>query len=340
MQKLTAKRAIKSVAAALRLGTIRSARSAGSVNILAYHRVVADIQKAEQTAYYGLVVSTETFRHHCKLLKETFDVVPLDRAYAHLTGNRPSHRPLAVITFDDGYLDFYEQAFPVLLSLDLTATVFLPTECIGKDEPLDHDRLYWLLTLTARQEVDLTSALERAGVTTRTVRRFAGTRDLPALTEKLVHLPIEIRARVISELERKIPNLAPYPPEYKLLNWEQIREMSGAGISFGGHTANHVVLPLESAPVLESEIIVSKGTLERELDKIVTSFAYPNGAYNTHIKSLIERAGYKIAVTTEKRINRPGVDLFALGRTSLCEESTRGLKGNYSAGVANLRLGV
>src|SRR5688572_15881554 len=167
--KLFFKRGIKSVAAAAGAGRGRSARLAGAVNILAYHRVAADIHKAESEAYYGLVVSAATFRRHCEMLKNAFDVVTLEEAANGLKDHRRT-RPMAVITFDDGYLDFYEQAYPILKSLGLPATVFLPTEYIGSGQLLDHDRLYWLLKLADEQNVNVSVALARAGVPERAAR--------------------------------------------------------------------------------------------------------------------------------------------------------------------------
>ena len=119
-----------------------------------------------------------------------------------------------------------------------------------------------------------------------------------------------------------------------------VRELARKGINFGSHTANHVILPLEDESVMKTEIASSKTELEQQLGRKVVSFAYPNGEYNRAIKAFTAGAGYKVAVTTEKRINRSGADLLALGRTSLCEESTRGIKGRYSAKVAAVRLGV
>lgn len=88
-----------------------SSPAAGAVNILAYHRIVADIKKAEREAIYGIVISGETFRRHCELLKESSETVSLERAAQILNGaEKPPKKPLAVITFDDGYLDFYTVA--------------------------------------------------------------------------------------------------------------------------------------------------------------------------------------------------------------------------------------
>lgn len=339
--KFLIKRSIKSVASLTNVRGGFPSAAPGSVNIIAYHRVVADIAKAEREAIYGLVVSAATFRRHCELLHRTYDVVSLETALHFLSEDRRVKRPLAVITFDDGYLDFYEEAFPVLNEFGLPATVFLPTEFIGQDKPLAHDRIFWLVKQTIEKSTSIKSALIRAGVASDIAGEFAEIRNLLKLTDSIVYLPNVLREKVISELENELgKSFEGYPREYQLLNWEMVREMARKGINFGGHTANHVVLPLEDEAALEKEIVASKKELEHQLGSKVVSFAYPNGAYNAGIRQLIAQAGYKVAVTTEKRINQPGDDLFALGRISLCEESTRGIKGVYSSGVAKVRLGV
>ena len=334
--KFLIKRSIKSVASLTNVRGGFPSVTPGSVNIIAYHRVVADIAKAEREAIHGLVVSAATFRRHCELLHRTYDVVSLETALHFLSEERRVKRPLAVITFDDGYLDFYEQAFPILNEFGLPATVFLPTEFIGQEKPLAHDRIFWLVKQAREKSISIGRALEKAGVT----KEFSNSRDLLGATDAIVYLPHEQRERVVDKMEHLLGDFAGYPPEYRLLNWETVREMSRKGINFGGHTANHVVLPLEDESMLEAEIIDSKKELERQLNKKVVSFAYPNGEYNARVRRFVAEAGYKIAVTTEKRVNQPGADLFALGRISLCEESTRGIKGTYSPRVADLRLSV
>ncbi|MEO7658758.1 MAG: polysaccharide deacetylase family protein, partial [Pyrinomonadaceae bacterium] len=156
---LLLKRSIKSAASIAKTGIGYPRTAPGTVNIIAYHRVVADIAKAERDAIYGIVVSTDTFRHHCEMLRDAFDVVSLETAMHFMDDRRTVARPMAVLTFDDGYLDFYEQAFPVLNELGLPATVFLPTDYIGGDKPLAHDRIYWLLKIALENSIDLTDAL-------------------------------------------------------------------------------------------------------------------------------------------------------------------------------------
>lgn len=339
--KLIIKRSLKSAAAFATggLGLLRPASA--SVEIVAYHRVVADIAKAEREAIYGIVISTETFRKHCELLRSSFEVVSLEDSIERLSKKRHSDKPTAVITFDDGYRDFYEQAFPVLQDFQLPATVFLPTDHIGKSTPLAHDRIYWLVKLALENKIPLANAMRRVAATEDLANMFESCTDLLKLTDVLVYLPMDFREKVIDAMETEIGDrFVPYPAEYQLLDWDMVRKMSQSGISFGGHTANHAVLPLEDQAVAEIEIAQCKGKLESELKMKATSFAYPNGEHNATILQMAINAGFRVAVTTASRTNKPGSDPMALGRKSFCEESTRGITGSYSRRVAAQRLGA
>lgn len=337
---LLLKRSVKSVAGLARRGF--SARGAnGSVKIFAYHRVVADIAKAEREAIYGIVISTATFRKHCQILRSSYDVVSLETAANALAEDRKLERPMAVITFDDGYRDFYEEAFPVLKELGLPATMFLPTACIGQAKPLAHDRIFWLLKLGLEGSISIDKLLPKAGLDTELAARITSSKQLLKMTEEIVYLRHDLRKKIIAELERALGHeFTGYPREYDLLTWEMVREMSTHDITFGSHTANHVVLPLENESVIKTEIAESKRELERRIGQSVVTFAYPNGEYDRMVKAAAAESGYTIAVTTKSVANKSDADLLALGRTSLCEESTRGIGGRYSTRVAALRLGV
>lgn len=338
--KLIAKRAVKSAAAFTT--AIRSRRAAAGVRVLAYHRVVSDLSAAERDAYYGLVVSTETFRKHCEILADEFEVMSLESAAEALQDGTVGERPIAVITFDDGYRDNYDEAFPVLREMGLPATVFVPTGWIGSGKPLAHDRLFWLLSTAQKREMSLETAVLSVGLGPDLAGRFRTVNNSLELTESLVHLPHLIRERLIREIESAIGDAPPYPDEYALLDWDMVHEMARNRVTFGGHTVNHTVLTLEDEEAARNEISGCAADLRRELGTDCTTFAYPNGEFDPRIRSQVAAAGFTAAVTTKRRVNVPGNDhdLLALGRISLCEESTRGSSGRYSEAVARLRLSM
>jgi len=64
---------------------------------------------------------------------------------ARLEGNDAREDPIAAITFDDGYRDFYDQALPVLKRKGVPAAVFVVSDLVGTKRVQVHDKLYLLL---------------------------------------------------------------------------------------------------------------------------------------------------------------------------------------------------
>ena len=80
----------------------------------------------------GLTLSSAEFEDHCRFLSDHFDVVSLAEIVQRLEGGVSFDRQVA-ITFDDGYLDNYEVAAPILARHGLHATFFVSTGFIETD---------------------------------------------------------------------------------------------------------------------------------------------------------------------------------------------------------------
>jgi peptidoglycan/xylan/chitin deacetylase (PgdA/CDA1 family) len=109
---------------------------------------------------------------------------------------------------------------------------------------------------------------------------------------------------------------APNLPNF-MLNWTEAREMGKNGVAFGAHTVTHPVLSHCKTEDVETEIVESKRTMERNLKQPVNHFAYPFGRYgdfNDDAKRVLRAAGFQTAVTTIPGYNRPGDDLMELKR--------------------------
>lgn len=91
----------------------------------------------------------------------------------------------------------------------------------------------------------------------------------------------------------------------ELLSWEQVREMSASGlVSFASHGATHRRLRDLSEKDVTAELVQSKQALEKFFGKPVISFCYPFGAFDSRVRPLVFKAGYKLDFGTRKGINR------------------------------------
>lgn len=116
----------------------------GCLSILMYHRI-SEAPEEHLAPYYRVNTSPSRFAEQMAYLsRERYKVVDLCQALKLLETNSFTRKHV-VITFDDGYRDFYTHAFPVLSEYNFTATVFLPTAYVG-DKPFqfkETDCLTW-----------------------------------------------------------------------------------------------------------------------------------------------------------------------------------------------------
>jgi len=107
--------------------------------------------------------------------------------------------------------------------------------------------------------------------------------------------------------------------QLKMLNWQQIREMSNYGISFQPHTMTHPILskvPLDKA---KEEIRLSKEFIESNLSREVKHFAFPNGRkedFSEELKQYCREIGFSSVSTAVYGNNATGADTYALKRLS------------------------
>jgi len=94
--------------------------------ILAYHCI--DYEKNN-----GLKVPKEQFRRQMKYIKDNgYCTITLDELYKFMLNNKPIPEKSVVITFDDGYIDNYKNAYPILKEFNLKATIFVISKTIDK----------------------------------------------------------------------------------------------------------------------------------------------------------------------------------------------------------------
>jgi len=106
------------------------------------------------------------------------------------------------------------------------------------------------------------------------------------------------------------------------LTWEQIKEMSAAGMDFQGHTITHPHLTQLTPDNAVREIGDAKKTLESRLNKPIVTFAYPFGEYNSVVLELVKRAGFESAVTIDPGYRQRNDKIYQLQRIRISYKET------------------
>jgi peptidoglycan/xylan/chitin deacetylase (PgdA/CDA1 family) len=283
-------------------------RSEPSARILYYHRV------GDGSDPFFPAISTDLFEQEMRFVQRHYRVVSLSELLQTLAGG--DTEPVVAITFDDGYQDNYQNAFPVLQRFGLPATIFLTTGSIDSREPLWFEQLALAVKKTVREYVD---AAERLWLRT-PAERLASNGRLFALLRTLPDIKRRtMLAGILSQLAVDTGEL-----RNQMLTWDQIRLMSGHGITFGGHTVTHPFLSRLTVEQLQWEVGECKRRIESELRLPVEYFAYPNGReedFNHSTKQALRDAGYRAALSTIWGVNYRSTDLLELRRGQPWEES-------------------
>ena len=276
----------------------------GKVVILMYHRVLPRTDVESTFVQPGMYVTPETFERHLQFLTTHFDLLTFrDLLALWDCGEWNPRARYCAITFDDGWLDNYRYAFPLLRSYGAPATIFLPTALIGSDATLWFDRLGHALS-----------------------RRRQGTPDE-------WNTAIE-RAKQLSEAERDdlIDDLEAFaggagragPGDRRFMNWSEVEEMARHGVAFGSHSSSHATLTRLSGAALEAELRESLEALRAHAIDHVPVLAYPNGDCSREVVRAARAAGYRAAVTVRRGLERSfPLDRFRLKRIGVHEDVSR-----------------
>ncbi|OGE31817.1 hypothetical protein A2631_01655 [Candidatus Daviesbacteria bacterium RIFCSPHIGHO2_01_FULL_44_29] len=113
-----------------------------NVPILMYHYIGANPNPGKDLARDNLSVTPELFEEQLNyLVSNGYHTISLDTLHAILMGTVPAPQKPIVLTFDDGYIDFYINAYPIIRRLDIHVTSFLPTGLIGTSYYMNWDQV-------------------------------------------------------------------------------------------------------------------------------------------------------------------------------------------------------
>jgi peptidoglycan/xylan/chitin deacetylase (PgdA/CDA1 family) len=249
----------------------------------------------------GMYVTPETFERHLRFLRRHFEILPLrDLLQKWRSGGWNDATRYCVVTFDDGWLDNYVHAGPLLRRYAIPATIFLATDLVGTDDSLWPDRLGRLLERRGRgTSEDWDQAIEHA----------------KTLSDRARENLIAALAGEAGDGDR---------PRRRLMNWDEVAELSRHGISFGSHSRTHANLTRLDPQALDGELRESLDALRARPIDWLPVLAYPNGDHTAGVVAAAKAAGYRAALSTIAGLEaeQPS-DLFRLRRVGVHEDVTQ-----------------
>jgi peptidoglycan/xylan/chitin deacetylase (PgdA/CDA1 family) len=284
--------------------------------ILSYHRICSsDLDP------WGLRVSAQNFHSQLAVLRKFATPVSLPEFVAGFhSGESPE--PSVVITFDDGYVDNFTHALPLIREFEVPATIFISSGYLEQPyfwwEALEHvflrpNSLPSTLTLELDNGLQSWSLDESSNYTDEQYlrdRAFHQWRGDPGSRIRLYHDVYQClwRQKFLTRLSL-VENIAEWAgiesqsfAEARPMTNEELRRLAKEElITIGAHSVNHLPLDEESHAVQESEILNCRHALDMLLGQTVDTFAYPHGKYNSSTIEILENHSFNCACTTEQQ---------------------------------------
>jgi peptidoglycan/xylan/chitin deacetylase (PgdA/CDA1 family) len=295
---------------------------------LMYHNI-----DAHETDPWDLAVHPGKFEEQLRWLKENCNVITVQQMISDWkNGSLKKHS--VVLTFDDGYLDNFIHAKPLLEKYNLPATFFIATHNLLTQTPYWWDQLQYIILESAvlpailnirvggkqinfdlEEEKELTPSVQKeiqqwhyplAPDTKRAQLYSMLSQEITAITfdeqqDVLEQLKIWSNVR-----ELKCP---------EIMNREQLIELSkGELFTIGAHTVTHAALGKISEDQQRKEMVENKEMLENILNREVKFLAYPYGSYNGTTLYLTKELGFEAAFTTQTIPLQKVTDPAFLGR--------------------------
>jgi len=265
------------------------------LSVLTYHRFAHSDGK--EPFDDGVVdVSEEEFDVQLGYLKRYFTLVGLEELSAWSAGKKLPPNPLA-ITFDDGYLDCYTRALPILERHDTRAIFFVSTAFIAERKSYWWDRIAYVVKHAERDELrleypfplDISLEGDRSPAIHVIFRLIKDQRGLD-LGRFLDELGAAAGVPWTREMDRNVADRL-------IMTWDHVRALRRAGMAVQSHTRTHRVLDGLRPDEVRDELAGSRADLERELGESVRAIAYPVGkpvGPSSPLRAALRDAGYEL----------------------------------------------
>lgn len=305
-------------------GFLRRKVIGSQVAILMYHRVALKGDDCWSVPPH----SPHNFEDHIQYLCRNYEILSLDKLAQYFHNDQPLPEKAVAITFDDGYKDNYQHAYPILKKHQVPATIFLATSHISRGNMFWTDRVRYVIWNMPPTILDL-DELGSYSLTSVAKRREAASR----VPEGMKRLPNDRRKFLI---DRLLPicgtDITDDIGRNLILSWDEVREMHNDGIGFGAHTATHPILTRLALAQAKEEIMQSKKDVQDNLGQQTMPFAYPDGDFNHELSKLVHECGFSCAVTTAPKLISFKDNPYELGRIGPGEHL-----GTLKVGLSGLR---
>lgn len=300
---------------------LSSKLTAPNLMVFNYHRIY---KKEIVTSFdEGVFAHSENvFIDQLIWIKNNFTIISENELINTIESGKWFDKKTALITFDDGYIDNYELAYPILKNMNVPAIFYIPCDQINGHAISWWDQVAFIIKSSTKKTFyyegkTIINEDNNSKSAIKSVLRLFKDNSYSDINKQLHDLSVacEVEKSSLENVKKQF------------MNWDQIKEVSSNNIAIGSHTMSHRILSSLSESEQRFEITESKLILEDMIDRPVNTISYPVGGlhtFNELTKRIVTEAGYKIAFSfiAGKNPSLESTDILSIKRVELSQDSS------------------
>ncbi|MBQ7680223.1 MAG: polysaccharide deacetylase family protein [Butyrivibrio sp.] len=258
------------------------------------------------------------FREQIAFFKKEFHPVRMEEVLAAVKGEQALPERALLLTFDDGYVDNYTYALPILEEAGMQGSFFIPGKTFTEHKLLDVNKIHYILA-SAEPDALLADVYERMDHYRGAEYDYPSNEELfaeygvanrfdPAETIFIKRalqtvLPEAVRSRIASDLFERYVGVPEEVLAYELyMTEDQIRTMKRHGMFIGIHGYDHYWLGRLSPEELTRDLNRALEVMDPFIDRSAWVMNYPYGNSSPEVLAQCRAHGAVLGLTTEVRM--------------------------------------
>lgn len=270
--------------------------------VIALHRVVEAAIPIKEPSLNNFIEITDKKLEETILNLQKLNVqfVSLGELETYLSQDKKPKRPLVHVSFDDGYLDNFTIAYPILKKYKIPFSIFVASDFINNDQPF----LWWYIIEGIIKNEQTISFVKYNFLITENDYK---TKSKQVIFEELRSLILEYVDRDRSYFEDQLKGYAKDFLEIsipKMMKWNHLSMMLESDfLELGIHTKSHSRFKCLDSDQKKEELLCCKVAIREHTDVTAKYFSYPYGAEDDignfdELKTILPDCGMKLAFTT------------------------------------------
>lgn len=274
----------------------------------------------EHSRYPGIKgMNVDLFRRQMEFFKANCNVIRMEQVIEAIQSGESLPENAVLLTFDDGYLDNFTVAFPILEEFGFQGSFFIPGKTFTTHQLLDVNKIHYILAsadirkliIDVKKRMDFYRGSEFDYPPTEELwnqyavgGRFDGKDTVFVKRILQTVLPEKLRNQISSDLFDKYVGVTEEQLAYEIyMTSEQIRTLKKHDMFIGIHGYDHYWLGNLKKEKMKEDIKKALHVMDEFIDrKGGWVMNYPYGNFSSEVLSFIRENGASAGLTTEVRV--------------------------------------